>query len=70
MEENTLVYISKEIDPGAFFVISDVSEVRGGNFKKRDIHSELSSSFYSQFCLYTVTITFVLCHTCKLVMDI
>ncbi|MFJ7734913.1 YitT family protein [Lysinibacillus sp. NPDC097287] len=38
MEENKLVSIIKDIDPGAFVVISDVSEVRGGNFKKRDIH--------------------------------
>lgn len=38
MEENKLVSIIKEIDEGAFVVISDVSEVRGGNFKKRDIH--------------------------------
>lgn len=38
MEENKLVSIIKDIDSGAFVVISDVSEVRGGNFKKRDIH--------------------------------
>ncbi|MEB2301726.1 YitT family protein [Lysinibacillus xylanilyticus] len=38
MEENKLVSIIKDIDEGAFIVISDVSEVRGGNFKKRDIH--------------------------------
>ncbi|MEG0259099.1 MAG: YitT family protein [Lysinibacillus sp.] len=38
MEENKLVSIIKDIDDGAFVVISDVSEVRGGNFKKRDIH--------------------------------
>lgn len=38
MEENKLVSIIKDIDPAAFVVISDVSEVRGGNFKKRDIH--------------------------------
>ncbi|MFF2177321.1 YitT family protein [Lysinibacillus sp. NPDC058147] len=38
MEENKLVSIIKDIDEGAFVVISDVSEVRGGNFKKRDIH--------------------------------
>ncbi|OXS75790.1 hypothetical protein B1B05_14770 [Domibacillus enclensis] len=38
MEENKLVSIIKEHDENAFVVISDVSEVRGGNFKKRDIH--------------------------------
>lgn len=38
MEENKLLTIVKDIDEGAFVVISDVSEVRGGNFKKRDIH--------------------------------
>ena len=38
MEENKLVTIIKDIDESAFVVISDVSEVRGGNFKKRDIH--------------------------------
>ncbi|MCY9546149.1 YitT family protein [Lysinibacillus xylanilyticus] len=38
MEENKLVSIIKDIDESAFVVISDVSEVRGGNFKKRDIH--------------------------------
>ena len=38
MEENKIVTIIKEIDPSAFVVISEVAEVRGGNFKKRDIH--------------------------------
>lgn len=38
MEENKLVSIIKDIDDNAFVVISDVSEVRGGSFKKRDIH--------------------------------
>ncbi|WP_374963145.1 YitT family protein [Lysinibacillus sp. RS5] len=38
MEENKIVSIIKGIDESAFVVISDVSEVRGGNFKKRDIH--------------------------------
>lgn len=33
MEENKLISIIKDIDEGAFVVISDVSEVRGGNFK-------------------------------------
>ena len=38
MEETKLLDIVKEHDPSAFVVVSDVSEVRGGNFKKRDIH--------------------------------
>ena len=38
MEETKMLDIVKEHDPSAFVVISDVSEVRGGNFKKRDIH--------------------------------
>ena len=38
MEETKLLDIVKEKDPSAFLVISDVAEVRGGNFKKRDIH--------------------------------
>ena len=38
MEETKLLDIVKEKDPAAFLVISDVAEVRGGNFKKRDIH--------------------------------
>lgn len=38
MEENKLITIIKEKDPGAFVVITDVAEVRGGSFKKRDIH--------------------------------
>jgi len=38
MEENKLITIIKELDPGAFIVITDVAEVRGGTFKKRDIH--------------------------------
>ena len=38
MEENKLLDIILEFDPKAFVVISDVSEVRGGNFKKRNIH--------------------------------
>ena len=27
-----------EIDPHAFITVYDVAEVKGGNFKKRDIH--------------------------------
>lgn len=38
MEENKLLTIIKDIDPNAFVVITDVAEVRGGSFKKRDIH--------------------------------
>ncbi|KGR87245.1 membrane protein [Lysinibacillus odysseyi 34hs-1 = NBRC 100172] len=38
MEETKMLDIIREHDPGAFVVISDVSEVRGGNFKKRNIH--------------------------------
>lgn len=38
MEETKMLDIIKEIDPSAFIVISDVAEVRGGSFKKRDIH--------------------------------
>ena len=38
MEETKMLDIIREHDPGAFVVVSDVSEVRGGNFKKRDIH--------------------------------
>ncbi len=38
MEENKLLSIVKHFDPGAFVVITDVAEVRGGSFKKRNIH--------------------------------
>ena len=38
MEENKLITIIKEKDPTAFVVITDVAEVRGGSFKKRNIH--------------------------------
>lgn len=38
MEETKMLDIIREHDPGAFVVVSDVSEVRGGNFKKRNIH--------------------------------
>lgn len=38
MEENKILTIIREYDPSAFIVISDVSEVRGGSFKKRDIY--------------------------------
>lgn len=38
MEETKLLSIIKEFDHKAFVVVSDVSEVRGGSFKKRNIH--------------------------------
>ncbi|KYG89044.1 hypothetical protein A0U40_13545 [[Bacillus] sp. KCTC 13219] len=38
MEESKVLTIVKEHDPNAFIVITDVAEVRGGSFKKRNIH--------------------------------
>ncbi|MCF2647302.1 YitT family protein [Niallia sp. Sow4_A1] len=38
MEERKMKEIIHELDPKAFVAIYDVSEVKGGNFKKRDIH--------------------------------
>ncbi|MBT2286762.1 YitT family protein [Paenibacillus polymyxa] len=38
MEESKIKDIIHEIDPAAFVVVYDVAEVRGGNFKKKDIH--------------------------------
>ncbi|OMF64335.1 YitT family protein [Paenibacillus sp. FSL R5-0766] len=38
MEESKIKDIIHEIDPTAFVVVYDVAEVRGGNFKKKDIH--------------------------------
>ncbi|MEK4869496.1 YitT family protein [Niallia sp. FSL W8-1348] len=38
MEERKMKEIIHELDPTAFIAIYDVSEVKGGNFKKRDIH--------------------------------
>jgi len=38
MEESKIKEIIHEIDPNAFVVVYDVAEVRGGNFKKKDIH--------------------------------
>lgn len=38
MEESKVLTIIREYDPDAFVTITDVSEVRGGNFRKRDIH--------------------------------
>ncbi|MEX3623516.1 YitT family protein [Viridibacillus arvi] len=38
MEESKMKQIIREIDPNAFVTVYDVAEVKGGNFKKRDIH--------------------------------
>lgn len=38
LEESKLTTIVEDIDPSAFLAIADISEVRGGRFKKRDIH--------------------------------
>lgn len=38
LEETKLKEIINEIDPGAFVTVYDVAEVKGGNFKKNDIH--------------------------------
>ncbi|MBM7553371.1 YitT family protein [Thalassobacillus pellis] len=38
LEEAKLKSIVDEIDPGAFLAVADVDEVRGGRFKKRNIH--------------------------------
>lgn len=38
LEESKLTTIVEEIDPSAFLAIADITEVRGGRFKKRDIH--------------------------------
>lgn len=38
LEESKMKEIIQEIDPKAFVAIYDVSEVKGGNFKKHDIH--------------------------------
>ncbi|MGM9988315.1 MAG: YitT family protein [Bacillaceae bacterium] len=38
LEESKMKEIIKDIDPGAFVTVYDVAEVKGGNFKKRDIH--------------------------------
>ncbi|PEQ94032.1 hypothetical protein CN481_10395 [Bacillus sp. AFS006103] len=38
LEESKLTTIVEDIDPTAFLAIGDISEVRGGRFKKRDIH--------------------------------
>ncbi|NGY87112.1 YitT family protein [Bacillus megaterium] len=38
LEEAKLKAIIDEIDPSAFFAVATIAEVRGGRFKKRDIH--------------------------------
>ncbi|MEH7375980.1 MULTISPECIES: YitT family protein [Bacillaceae] len=38
LEESKLTTIVEDIDPSAFLAIADISEVRGGRFKKKDIH--------------------------------
>lgn len=38
LEEAKLKSIVEEIDPSAFLAVGNISEVRGGRFKKRDIH--------------------------------
>jgi len=38
LEESKMKEIIREIDPTSFVTVYDVAEVRGGNFKKQDIH--------------------------------
>lgn len=38
VEESKLKSIVEDIDPSAFFAVANISEVRGGRFKKKDIH--------------------------------
>lgn len=38
MEESKLRTIVREIDPNAFMSINEIAEVRGSNFKKRNVH--------------------------------
>ncbi|MGM9923622.1 MAG: YitT family protein [Bacillus sp. (in: firmicutes)] len=38
LEESKMKQIINEIDPHAFVTVYDVAEVKGGNFKKHDIH--------------------------------
>ncbi|MGE8203994.1 YitT family protein [Heyndrickxia sp. NPDC080065] len=38
LEEAKLKTILEEIDENAFMAVGDIAEVRGGNFKKKDIH--------------------------------
>lgn len=38
LEERKMKEIINQVDPEAFVVVYEVSEVKGGNFRKRDIH--------------------------------
>jgi uncharacterized membrane-anchored protein YitT (DUF2179 family) len=38
LEEAKLKSIVEDIDPDAFLAVGDIHDVKGGNFKKRDIH--------------------------------
>lgn len=38
LEESKLKSIVEEMDPGAFLAIGNIHDVKGGRFKKRDIH--------------------------------
>lgn len=38
LEEAKLKLIVEEVDPSAFLAVADIAEVRGGRFKKKDIH--------------------------------
>ncbi|GGG52841.1 YitT family protein [Paenibacillus radicis (ex Gao et al. 2016)] len=38
MEESKIKDIIQQIDPNAFIIVYDVAEVKGGTFKKKDIH--------------------------------
>jgi uncharacterized membrane-anchored protein YitT (DUF2179 family) len=38
LEEAKLKSIVEDLDPSAFLAVADINEVRGGRFKKRDIH--------------------------------
>lgn len=38
LEEAKLKGLVEELDPTAFLAVGDITEVRGGRFKKRDIH--------------------------------
>ena len=38
LEETKMKDIIRELDPSAFIISNDVAEVRGGRFKKKDIH--------------------------------
>ncbi|WP_309121836.1 YitT family protein [Paenibacillus sp.] len=38
LEESKMKEIIQEVDPNSFIAVYDVAEVKGGNFKKHDIH--------------------------------